>query len=300
MEVKTRFAQTIKKAVIPAAGFGTRFLPATKALPKEMLPIVDTPTLQYIVDECVAAGISEILLILGRGKYSIADYFDRSPELEMLLEKAGKKVELQVVSSISEKAQFYHVRQPEMQGSGKAVALAEAFCAGQPFAVVFGDDIVYNPQGERTAIGQLIDAYNTTGKTIVGVKNFPKEEAVKYGVVLPGATKGKYTEMLGIVEKPPINKVPSTLASVGRFVFTANIFDYLKDIKKRPNGEYYLTDAIEMQAKTEGVYAYEFDGLRYDVGDKLGYIIANIEYALRDKELGGGLKDYLKTLGVPR
>jgi UTP--glucose-1-phosphate uridylyltransferase len=304
MEIKTRITQevkkvnvpVIKKAVIPAAGFGTRFLPVTKALPKEMLPIVDTPTLQYIVDECVAAGITEILLILGRGKYSIADYFDRSPELEYMLEKAGKKVELKVVTDISEKAQFFHVRQPAMQGSGRAVQLAEAFCAGEPFAVVFGDDVVYNPAGERTAIGQLIDAFNTTGKTIVGVKSFPKEEAVKYGVVQPGAVKGKYTEMLGIVEKPPIDKVPSTLASVGRFVFTSNIFDYLRDIKMRPNGEYYLTDAIEAQAKAEGVFAYEFDGQRYDVGDKLGYIVANIEYALRDKELGDGLRGYLKGL----
>ena len=287
----------IRKAVIPAAGFGTRFLPATKACPKEMLPIVDTPTLQYIVDECVNSGVTEILIILGRNKNNICDHFDRSPELEELLRRANKTAELKLITDIAYMARCHYVRQKEMLGSGNAVLEAEAFIAGEPFAVLFGDDVVYNKPPQKPALAQLIEAYNTTGKSIVGVQNVARQDAPKYGVIVPGAVKGRYTELTGIKEKPGLTELPSTLVSMGRFVFTPQIFDYIKDIKRRPNGEYYLTDAIEAQAKTEGVFAYEFEGRRYDVGDKLGFIEANVEYALRDPSLKDGVAAYITKLG---
>ncbi|MEG1509759.1 MAG: UTP--glucose-1-phosphate uridylyltransferase GalU [Clostridia bacterium] len=286
----------VKKAVIPAAGFGTRFLPATKAIPKEMLPIVDTPTLQYVVEEAVNSGITEILIILGKNKKCIEDHFDFSVELEQILIKGKKYEEIKKMHDIANLAQIFYVRQKEMKGSADAVMQAKAFVGNEPFAVLFGDDIVYNPT--NPCLKQLINAYDTTGKTILGCQNVTKENATKYGIVIPGQTKGRYTELLGIKEKPTLKELPSTLASMGRYVFNADIFDFIEKLKAHDNGEFYLTDAIENIAKSAGVFAYDFEGRRYDVGDKQGYLEATIEYALRDKSLNSDLKDYLKNLGA--
>lgn len=286
--------QKVTKVVIPAAGFGTRFLPATKSLPKEMFPIVDTPTLQYVVEEAVNSGITDVLIILGKNKKCIEDHFDYAVELENLLAKAGKNAEIKVVRDIADMANFHYIRQKEMKGSGHAILLAKAFVGNEPFGVIYGDDVVYNPSSP--ALSQLIKAYETTGKTIVGCQNVPREEAIKYGVVQPGLVKGRYTEIKGFVEKPPIDKLPSTLASMGRYVLTPDIFDILETTPPSPNGEIYLTDAILTLANTSGAYAYDFEGKRYDVGDKVGYIEASIEYGLRDDTINAKLKDYLKKI----
>lgn len=286
--------QKVTKVVIPAAGFGTRFLPATKSLPKEMFPIVDTPTLQYVVEEAVKSGITDVLIILGKNKKCIEDHFDYAVELENLLAKAGKNAEIKVVRDIADMANFHYIRQKEMKGSGHAILLAKAFVGNEPFGVIYGDDVVYNPTSP--ALSQLIKAYETTGKTIVGCQNVPREEAIKYGVVQPGLVKGRYTEIKGFVEKPPIDKLPSTLASMGRYVLTPDIFDILETTPPSPSGEIYLTDAILTLANTSGAYAYDFEGKRYDVGDKVGYIEASIEYGLRDDSINDKLKDYLKKI----
>ncbi len=285
----------VRKAIIPCAGYGTRFLPVTKAVPKEMLPIVDVPALQLIVQECVDSGITDILIILGKNKKCIEDHFDTSPELEQLLKKGNKDVSLKLVREVSNMSNFFYVRQREMNGSAMAVLAGEAFVSDEPFAVVYGDDIVYNSTG-RPAIGQLIDAYNTTGKTILGAQIVPAEEAIKYGVVIPGSVKGRFTEMRGIIEKPTLEESPSCLASLGRYVITPDVFDVIRHTKPAANGEVYLTDAINTMAKTVGVYAYDFEGVRYDTGDKLGYIQANIEYGIRHSEIGAELVEYIKKL----
>lgn len=287
----------VRKAIIPAAGYGTRFLPATKAMPKEMLPIVDVPSIQYIVEECEASGITDICIILGRNKNNIADHFDINVELSTILREKKddpkKKKMLELIERF-ENLNICYIRQKEMLGTAKAVALCENFVAGEPFAVLFGDDVMYNP--EKPVLKQLIDAYETTGTTIVGVQEQPKEEAIKYGVVVPGLQKGRYTELLGFKEKPKITEIPSTLTSLGRFVLTPDIFDFIRETPKADSGEYYLPTAIELQAKVNGAYAYTFEGKRYDIGDKVGYITANIEYGLRNPELKDGLTKYLKEL----
>lgn len=288
----------VRKAVIPAAGFGTRFLPATKAIPKEMLPIVDIPTLQYIVEEVVESGINEIIIILGKNKKCIEDHFDISVELEQLLIKTGKYEYISRMRDISNMAHIHYVRQKEMNGSANAVMEAEAFIGNEPFAVIFGDDIMYtkDTSDKRTGLKQLIDAYNITGTTVIGCQTVPKEEAVKYGVVAPGEVKGRYTRIKDIIEKPSIEELPSQLASMGRFVFTPDVFDIIKTLRPRGNGETYLTDAIQVLAKTTGVYAYDMEGLRYDIGDKFGFIQATVEYALRNESIAPKLKNYIKSL----
>lgn len=286
----------VTKAVIPCAGFGTRFLPVTKAVPKEMLPIVDIPALQLIVEEAVNSGIKEILIILGKNKKCIEDHFDISVELEQLLAKSDKHAKIKAIREISDMAHFTYVRQKQMDGSGRAILEAEAFVGNDPFAVIYGDDIVYNEKGVLPAIAQLIEAYYTTGKSILGAQTLPKEEAIKYGVVYPGQVKGRYTEMKGIIEKPKLEECPSNLASLGRYVLTPSIFDEIRKTKPQANGEVYLTDAVNALAKTEGVYAYDFVGKRYDTGDKFGYIQANIEYGLKHGEIGDALKAYIKEL----
>ena len=286
----------ITKAVIPAAGFGTRFLPATKAMPKEMLPIIDTPTLQYIVKEAVDSGITDILIIIGKNKKCIEDHFDRSVELEDLLVKGGKSRELKMVRDIADMAHIYYVRQKEMNGSGNAILEAEAFVGNEPFAVMFGDDLIYNES--KPCLKQLIDAYETTGKSIVGVQEVPREEAPKYGIIVPGRTKGRYTEMKGMVEKPSIDELPSTYAGLGRYILKPEIFDIIKRSKPHANGEVYITDAILETIDIDGVYAYDFEGRRYDIGDKEGYLEATVEYALRDEKLRDGFVKYLKGLNI--
>ncbi|HHT83606.1 MAG: UTP--glucose-1-phosphate uridylyltransferase [Christensenellales bacterium] len=286
--------QKVTRAIIPAAGYGTRFLPATKAMPKEMLPIVDVPSIQYIVEECIASGITDVCIILGRNKNNIADHFDRNVEVENALAKAGKYQQIRIMNELCDKVNICYIRQKEMLGTGKAVELCESFVKGEPFVVLFGDDVIYNPDYPVTK--QLIDAYETTGLTIVGVQPQPKEEATKYGVIVPGKVKGRYTEILGFMEKPEIDKLPSTLASLGRFILTPDIFEFIRRTPAAPNGEVYLPTAIELQAKAIGAFAYSFEGKRYDIGDKLGYIKANIEYALRNEDLFEGLRSYLFDL----
>lgn len=286
----------VRKAIIPCAGFGTRFLPATKAVPKEMFPIVDIPSLHLVVQEAVESGITDILIILGKNKKCIEDHFDRSIELESLLAASGKDSLLMEMRKISSMARICYCRQQEMNGSGMAVLEGETFVGNEPFVVIFGDDIVYTPEGNRPATGQLIDAYYNTGTSILGVQTVPREEAVKYGCVLPGSVKGRYTEVKELIEKPTLDKLPSNLASLGRFILTPSIFDYIRKTPKAPNGEVYLTDSMALQSKAEGLYAYDFEGIRYDVGDKLGYIKATVEYGLRKPEMASGIKEYIKKL----
>lgn len=282
----------ITKAIIPCAGFGTRFLPASKSVPKEMFPIVDVPALQLIVEEAVDSGITDILIITSRSKKCIEDHFDRFPELEDLLLRKNKIKEFECIKKAASLANIYYYRQPFMAGSGGAVLLGEKFVGNEPFGVIFGDDIVYNP--EYPALKQLIDAHYQTGTTIMGAQTVSKNDIVKYGMVLPGQTKGRYTQMKGVIEKPKPEEVCCLLASLGRFVLTPDIFEVLKHTKA-VNGEVGLTDAICTQAQTIGAYAYDFEGIRYDTGDKLGYVKATIEYALRNPEIKDGLTEYLKT-----
>lgn len=283
----------VRKAVIPAAGFGTRFLPASKALPKEMFPIVDTPTLQYIVEEAVESGITEILIILGRNKKAIEDHFDKSFELEYILKKNNKLKELKVIEHLSGMADIFYARQKEMKGSGNAILIAESFVCGEPFAVMYGDDLIYNP--DKPCLKQLLDAYDNTNQCIMGVQEVPLEEAHKYGIIKTGAVKGRYATIEGIVEKPQGNDIPSNLACLGRFVLTPDIFNAIRRVKPSPNGEIGLTDAIEIIAKEVGAYTYNFEGRRYDIGDKCGYIEATIEYALRDDELKDNVQAFLRN-----
>lgn len=284
----------VRKAVIPVAGFGTRFLPETKSVPKELMPIVDTPALQLVVQEVVDSGIDQVLLITSGRKRAIEDHFDRSEELYNLLKRGGKKVELQMCEDIENMANFTFIRQREMKGSGHAIGLAREFVAGEPFAVLFGDDLMYSPT--KPVTGQLIDAYENTGRSILGVQRVEMSEVSKYGVINPGAEKGRYTEVKGFVEKPPLEEAPSNLVSMGRYVLTPEVFEHLERCTPAPNGEIYLTSAIEMMIHTSGVFAYEFEGTRYDTGDKLGYLKAIVEYALRDKKLGVDFKKYLETI----
>lgn len=281
----------VRKAIIPAAGFGTRFLPATKAMPKEMLPIVDVPSIQYIVEECALSGITDVCIILGRNKNNIADHFDRNIEVEYALAKAGKTAEIEKMNYLLDKVNICYIRQKEMLGTGMAIELAKGFVGEEPFAVLFGDDVIYNPKMPVTK--QMIDAYYATNTSIIGVQEQPREECPKYGVVVPGKVKGKYTELLGFKEKPNINELPSQLTSLGRFVLTPDIFHYIEKTPPAKNGEIYLSTAIELMAQETSVFAYDFDGHRYDIGDKLGYIKANIDYALRNDEISAGLKKYL-------
>ena len=284
----------VKKAVIPAAGFGTRFLPASKALPKEMFPIVDTPTLQYIVEEAVDSGIREILIILGRNKKAIEDHFDKSFELEYMLKKNNRLDDLKILEDLSDLADIFYVRQKEMLGSGNALLAAESFVSGEPFAVLFGDDLIYNPTDP--CLGQLLKAYEHTNQCIMGVQKVPLSEAHKYGIIKPGAIKGRYAVIDGFVEKPQGDNIPSDLACLGRFVLTPDIFDAIRRTPKSANGEVGLTDAIKIVASEIGAYAYNFEGRRYDIGDKCGYIEATIEYALRDPSLNVKVKEYLSKI----
>ncbi len=286
--------QKVRKAVIPAAGFGTRFLPETKAVPKEMMPIVDTPALQLIVEEVVESGIDNVLIITSGRKRCMEDHFDKCAELENLLKKAGKTAELQMCERIENMANFSFIRQKEMKGSGQAIGLAREFVGNEPFAVLYGDDLMYSPKNPVT--GQLIKAYETTGTSILGVQRVDMSEVYKYGVIKPGAQKGKYTEVKGFGEKPPVEEAPSNLVSMGRYVLTPEVFEQLDKSEYSSNGELYLTTAIEKMIYTSGVYAYEFDGIRYDTGDKLGYLKATVEYALRDEKLGKPFREYLETI----
>jgi len=291
----------IRKAVIPAAGLGTRVLPATKAQPKEMLVIVDKPALQYLVEELVSAGIEEILIITGRNKGSIENHFDYSYELEKTLEEKGKKDLLKIVNNISEMSNIYYVRQKKPLGLGHAISCAEAFVGDEPFVVLLGDDIIYTAKdkGQSPVTKQLVEKYNELqGGTILGVQEVPHENVSKYGIIKPlKQIDEKTVAVEDFIEKPSVDEAPSNLAALGRYVLEPEIFSYLKRTKPGKGGEIQLTDAIlAMKNDGEKLYAYNFDGLRYDTGDKFGMFVANVEFGLRHEELKDKVKDYLKDL----
>ena len=291
----------IRKAVIPAAGLGTRVLPATKAQPKEMLVIVDKPALQYLVEELLAAGIEEILIITGRNKGSIENHFDYSYELERTLEENGKKDLLKVVNHISEMSNIYYVRQKKPLGLGHAISCAEAFVGDEPFVVLLGDDIIYTDKekGQLPVTKQLVEKYKELqGGTILGVQEVPHKNVSKYGIIKPlKKIDEKTVAVEDFIEKPSVDEAPSNLAALGRYVLEPEIFSYLKNTKPGKGGEIQLTDAIlEMKNNGEKLYAYNFDGLRYDTGDKFGMFVANVEFGLRHEELKDRVKEYLKGL----
>ena len=285
----------VRKAVIPAAGFGTRFLPATKAVPKEMLPIVDTPAIQYIAEEAAAAGIEDLLIITSRGKDAIINHFDSAFELETVLERVGKTEMLKASKNVSKGLNICFVRQNEQKGLGHAVLCAKSFVGNEPFAVMLGDDIV---TGEKPCIGQLMEQYEKCSSTVLGVQRVGKENVSKYGIVDCEEDNGRLHKVKGMVEKPQISDAPSDVAILGRYVITPAVFDCLEKTQKGAGGEIQLTDALVMLAERENVYAYEFEGKRYDTGDKLGFLRATVEFALAREDLGNGFREYLKSLDL--
>ncbi|QLY79115.1 UTP--glucose-1-phosphate uridylyltransferase GalU [Clostridium intestinale] len=285
---------TIKKAIIPAAGLGTRFLPATKALPKEMLPIVDKPTMQYIIEEAIASGIEEILIITGRNKKSIEDHFDKSIELEMELEKSGKQELLDLVRDISGMVDVHFIRQKEPKGLGHAILCAKTFVGNEPFAVLLGDDIVHND--ENPCLKQLIDCYDEYKTSILGVQTVAEENVSKYGIVDGLHIEDRVYKVKNLVEKPAREEAPSNVAILGRYIITPQIFDILEKTKPGKGGEIQLTDALKDLISQEAMYAYNFEGKRYDVGDKLGFLQATVEYALRREDLREDFIKYLKEI----
>lgn len=283
----------IRKAVIPAAGLGTRFLPYTKAEPKEMLPIVDTPTIQYIIQEAIDSGIEEILIITGRNKKSIEDHFDKAYELETELLKSGKTKMLEEVQKISNMANIHSVRQKEAKGLGHAINCAKAFVGDEPFAVLLGDDVVYSDK--KPCLGQLIDVYNKYGCSVLGVQTVPHSEISKYGCVDGEMIENRTYTVKNLVEKPKMEEAPTDVAILGRYIITPEIFDILSETKPGAGGEIQLTDALRTLAKDKAMYAYDFEGRRYDVGDKQGFLEATVEYALRREDLKDKFSSYLKN-----
>lgn len=286
--------QHIRKAVIPAAGYGTRFLPATKATPKEMLPIVDKPTIQYIVEEALASGIEDILIISGHGKRAIEDHFDSAPALEHELERKGKKELLDVVRETTD-VNVHYVRQKYMRGLGDAILCARSFVGHEPFAVMLGDDVVYHP--ERSALGQLIDVYEEMGGSILGCQVVSDEQVSSYGIVAGESLENpRLMRVSDMVEKPSLEEAPSRMAVLGRYIISPEIFPILGETRPGKGGEIQLTDALKVLAQREAVYAYDFEGKRYDLGDKLGFLEATVEFALRREDLGADFKAYLQNL----
>ena len=286
--------QKVRKAIIPAAGLGTRFLPATKAQPKEMLPIVDKPSIQFIVEEAVASGIEEILIITGRNKRAIEDHFDRSLELEYSLREHGKYDLLNLVQEIAD-VQIHYIRQKEAKGLGHAVLCARQFVGNEPFAVMLGDDIV---DAEVPCLEQLIGVYNDFGCSVLGVQTVPDEKVSSYGIVQPKEIKPNVWQALTLVEKPKREEAPSNLAVLGRYILTPEIFDMLEKTQPGAGGEIQLTDAICDLAQKQAVYAYNFQGRRYDIGDKEGFLEATVEQALKRPDLRENFMAYLiKTVG---
>ncbi|MFP3887861.1 UTP--glucose-1-phosphate uridylyltransferase GalU [Priestia filamentosa] len=281
--------KTIKKAIIPAAGLGTRFLPATKAMPKEMLPIVDKPTIQYIVEEAVASGIEDIIIVTGKGKRAIEDHFDYSPELEQNLLEKGKMEILEKVRQ-SSNVDIHYIRQKEPKGLGHAVWCARNFIGNEPFAVLLGDDIV---ESETPSLRQLINQYEETLSSVIGVQTVREDQTHRYGIVDPSHNKGRRYEVNNFVEKPARGTAPSNLAIMGRYVFTPEIFKFLEEQEIGAGGEIQLTDAIQKLNAIQRVFAYDFEGKRYDVGEKLGFIQTSVEFALQHEDLRSELLQYL-------
>jgi len=285
----------IKKAVIPAAGLGTRFLPATKSMPKEMLPIIDTPAIHYVVKEAVDAGIDDIIIITGRGKRAIEDYFDESPELEMHLRRNKKEKLLKLVKNISSLANVHYIRQKEPKGLPDAILKAEKHVGNEPFAVLLGDDII---KSKKPCIQQLIDVFKKYSFPVIAVQEVPIEKISRYGIIKGKEIKTNLDNKLylieDIVEKPRVDEAPSNLAAIGRYVFTPEMFDAIKETQPGLNNELQIADSIKILGQSQNVYASNFSGKRYDIGDKLGYVEAILDFALENKEIGEFVKTYIE------
>jgi UTP--glucose-1-phosphate uridylyltransferase len=285
----------VRKAVIPAAGFGTRFLPATKAVPKELLPIVDKPTIQYIMEEVVAAGIEEVILITGREKGSIEDHFDTSGELENHLKKKKKEDLLKIIQQISEMVTLVSVRQKEPLGLGHAILCAKRTVGDEPFAVLLGDDLI---DSQIPCIKQMIDLYSSEMQALIAIQQVPQEEAHLYGIIKGQKVKERVYRIEEMVEKPPRGRAPSNLAIIGRYILPPQIFSILEKVPPDRNGEIQLTNGLVELNRKGAIFGYEFIGDRYDAGDKLGYLQANISFGLKHPDLGPKLKQYLKGLSL--
>ncbi len=283
----------VRKAVIPAAGLGTRFLPASKVIPKEMLPLVDKPIIQYVVEEIIASGIEELLIITGRGKGAIEDHFDRSPELEMALEEKGKEETLSLVKTLGSMIDIHYIRQKEPRGLGHAIYMARSFIGEEPFAVVLGDDVV---SSNPPALAQLLDAHRQQQKTIVGVQEVPRENVNLYGILEYSSREDNLYRVESLVEKPPVEEAPSRMAILGRYVLTPGIFKALEETPPGHGGEIQLTDALALLQQREGIWACSFTGQRYDAGQQLGFLQATVELALARDDLGAEFKAYLEEL----
>lgn len=284
---------TVKKAIIPAAGLGTRFLPATKSQPKEMLPIVDKPTLQYIIEEAISSGIEEILIITGRNKKSIEDHFDKSVELELELEQKGKTEMLDMVRDISNMVNIHYIRQKEPKGLGHAIHCAKSFIGDEPFAILLGDDIV---DSEVPCLKQLIDAYDEYKTTVLGVQEVAREDVNKYGILDVKHIEDRIYKVKDMIEKPSIDEAPSNIAILGRYIITPEIFSILENQEPGKGGEIQLTDALQTLGQREAIYAYNFEGRRYDVGDKIGFLEATIDFALKRDNIRDDLLNYMKSV----
>lgn len=287
--------QRIRKAVFPAAGFGTRFLPVTKAQPKEMLPIVDKPVIQYLVEEAVESGIEEIIIITGRGKRAIEDHFDYSFELEHTLVEKNKHELLETVRKVSNLAKFVYVRQQQPLGDGHAILCAKELLGDEPFAVMFGDDIV---DSKTPALKQLMNIYEKTGSPVIGLTKVPKENTSSYGVVAPKISNGRMHELEGLVEKPKPEDAPSNLAIIGKYIVTPEALKALENAKPGPDGEIRLIDGFREFIKTNKIFGYELEGKRYDTGNKFGLIQATIDFALKRDGLDKKVKEYLRSLDL--
>jgi UTP--glucose-1-phosphate uridylyltransferase len=283
----------VRKAIIPAAGLGTRFLPATKAQPKEMLPVVDKPAIQYVVEEAVRAGITEILIITGRGKDAIEDHFDRSFELEYYLETKGKFDELKEVREISEMATIHYIRQRDPLGLGHAVAVAEPFAGGEPFACLLGDDLIVRT---TPLLEEMVKVHGRYGRSVLAVQEIARDEISLYGVIRPEFVDDNLARVSSIIEKPSPDQAPSNLAAIGRYILTPEIFDAIRETKPGTGSEIQLTDAINLLANEQAVYAYVFDDGRYDVGNKLDYLKATVELAIDREDVGEDFRAYLADL----
>ncbi len=283
----------LMKAVIPAAGFGTRFLPATKAQPKEMLPLVDKPAIQYVVEEAVSSGIKDIIIITGRGKRAIEDHFDKSFELEYILRRDKKEKELKEVQKISNLANIHYIRQKEQIGLGDAILCAKRFVGNEPFAVMLGDDVTFN---NVPCLKQIINVFNKYNKSVAAVEEIPKEKLYRYGVIKGKKVENSVYLIEDVVEKPPLGKEPSNLAILGRYVFTPEIFGCIEEVEAKVKGEILLADALNLLRRKQEIYAYVFKGKRYDIGDKCGWIKATVELSLQRDDLKDELGRMFKEM----
>ena len=287
--------KSVTKAIIPAAGMGTRFLPATKSMPKEMLPIIDKPVLQYVIEEAVASGIEDILIVTGRGKRAIENHFDYAPELEAFLEGAGKGDLIEHVRSIGDQARIFYIRQKMQRGLGDAIRIGRRHIGSEPFAVLLGDTIIDPPDGERPGLRQLVDAYDRKQASVVAVHHVPRAWVNRYGIVdgTPEADHEDLVHLHRLVEKPPVDAAPSDLAIAGRYIFTPEIFDFLDRTTEGVGGEIQLTDAMNMLAQHQPMYALAWQAKRYDIGNRLEYAKCFLDFALRRDDIRDAVRAYL-------